>query len=41
MWGIEGNVAAMITLANLSAAGLGVVISVSESFDHSVKILGG
>lgn len=41
MWGIGGNVAAMITMACLSAAGLGVVISASESLYHSVKILGG
>ncbi|CAH6780642.1 Threonine/homoserine/homoserine lactone efflux protein [Vibrio chagasii] len=41
MWGIGGNVAAMITMACLSAAGLGVVISASEPLYHSVKILGG
>ncbi|CAH7277673.1 hypothetical protein VCHA48P434_40095 [Vibrio chagasii] len=31
----------MITMASLSAAGLGVVISASESLYHSLKMLGG
>lgn len=41
VWGIGGNVAAMVTMASLSAAGLGVVIMASESLYHLIKVLGG
>jgi len=41
LWGVGGNVAAMITMASLSAAGLGALISASEALYQLVKILGG
>ena len=39
--GVAGNISAMITLASLSAAGLGAVIMASASLFTAIKLIGG
>lgn len=41
LYGIAGNLAAMITMASLSAAGLGALIATSESAFMLIKTVGG
>ncbi|MFM9735722.1 LysE family translocator, partial [Streptomyces niveiscabiei] len=41
MKGIAGNVAAVMTLASLSAAGLGAIILASDLLFSLIKVLGG
>ncbi|AJQ94207.1 LysE family translocator [Gynuella sunshinyii] len=41
MFGIAGNVSAMLTLASVSAAGLGAIILASSHLYTAIKIIGG